>query len=99
MVECQVHHRIHPLRSASQAVEICKVSAVHLCAHSLQLHYSGIAARQPAHLVPCLNQLLHQLRPDESRRSRYKYTHRYSSYCWSHSHGGRVKFDIRVCAL
>ena len=35
MAECQMHDRIHPPRPATQAVEIGKVSAMHLRTHSL----------------------------------------------------------------
>jgi hypothetical protein len=82
MAERQMHDHIHSCRPAAQAVEIRKVAAMHLGTHSLQLLHAGITARKTAHLVPNLDQFLYQLGPDESRRSRYEYTHCHSSYCW-----------------
>ena len=79
VAEREVHHSIHPLRSAAQAVEVLQVAAMNLCARRLQLPHAGIAPRKAAYLVPCRNQLLHQFRSNETRCSRHKYTHRCSS--------------------
>src|ERR1700733_1927246 len=75
MIERQVHHRIHAGRSAAQAVDVRKVSAVHLGASSLQLLHAGIAARKSTHSVTHLDQLLHQPCSNETCCSRHKYTH------------------------
>ena len=75
MAERQVHHHIHPPRSATQALQILQVAVMDLHAGCLQLFRAFLAACQPAYLVPGLYQLLHQLGPDETCRSRYKNPH------------------------
>ncbi len=78
VIEREVDHRIHACRAAAQAVEILDVAAMHLGTDRPQLLRARIAARQTAHLMPCSQELLHQLGPDKSCGSRYENAHKLS---------------------
>ena len=81
MIEREVHHGVHALRSASQAIQVFQIPAMHLGAGRLQLLRSGVTACQSAHLVPCFNEFLYQFCPNKSCSARHKNSHRPSPFC------------------